>query len=274
MGRVQQINQDSEFAPAITGAGSKLVVVDFFATWCGPCVRIAPFVDSLSTKYPNAVFLKVDVDKCKSVAQACGIRAMPTFQFFKNGAKIDDMTGADPAGLERKVQAHIGSGGSSFEGAGHVLGGASSSGQAGAAAATKSPVPGFYSLAPVIPTNGVQILNALGSEYHAILDDNETAIESDADQQLIISLRFNQGVNVHSLQFKAPADGRAPKTIRLYANRLAALSFDDTDSAPPRRAKSSSSPFHLRQEQLKLIGATVRGSDLSKLAETDHDHKH
>ncbi|KJE96049.1 thioredoxin [Capsaspora owczarzaki ATCC 30864] len=231
MGRVQQINQDSEFAPAITGAGSKLVVVDFFATWCGPCVRIAPFVDSLSTKYPNAVFLKVDVDKCKSVAQACGIRAMPTFQFFKNGAKIDDMTGADPAGLERKVQAHIGSGGSSFEGAGH------------------------YSLAPVIPTNGVQILNALGSEYHAILDDNETAIESDADQQLIISLRFNQGVNVHSLQFKAPADGRAPKTIRLYANRLAALSFDDTDSAPPRRAKSSSSPFRSTSSRtLKTFG--------------------
>ena len=46
-------------------AGDKLVLVDFFATWCGPCKMVAPAIEKLSSTYPNAVFLKVDVDQCQ-----------------------------------------------------------------------------------------------------------------------------------------------------------------------------------------------------------------
>lgn len=56
------------------------IVVDFSATWCGPCKMISPFFEELSLKYPNLVFLKVDVDACQGVAAECGIAAMPTFQ--------------------------------------------------------------------------------------------------------------------------------------------------------------------------------------------------
>ncbi|CAF1617515.1 unnamed protein product, partial [Didymodactylos carnosus] len=63
----------------LTNAGEKLVLVDFFATWCGPCKMIAPAIDNLSTQHPHSVFLKVDVDKCQTEAQENNITAMPTF---------------------------------------------------------------------------------------------------------------------------------------------------------------------------------------------------
>ncbi|KAB0352993.1 hypothetical protein FD754_017850 [Muntiacus muntjak] len=53
------------FQEALNSAGDKLVVVDFSATWCGPCKMIKPFFHSLSEKYSNVVFLEVDVDDCQ-----------------------------------------------------------------------------------------------------------------------------------------------------------------------------------------------------------------
>lgn len=56
---------------------------------------IGPIFEQLSDQHPELEFAKVDVDEADDVAQACGIRAMPTFQFFKNGEKVDEMMGAD-----------------------------------------------------------------------------------------------------------------------------------------------------------------------------------
>lgn len=87
---------------------TKLVVVDFWATWCGPCHAIAPKVSQLALQFQHVSFAKVDVDALQSVAQQQGVTAMPTFQFFKGGSKIAEMKGADPAGLERLVREHQG----------------------------------------------------------------------------------------------------------------------------------------------------------------------
>lgn len=65
---------------------------------------IAPFFKQLSTKYPNVVFLKVDVDKCPGTTAAYRVSAMPTFIFFRNRAQLDMMRGADKNTLESKVQ--------------------------------------------------------------------------------------------------------------------------------------------------------------------------
>jgi thioredoxin len=100
---VQVLHDDSEFLPALQGAGDKLVVADFTASWCGPCRQIAPFYEQLPTKYPDAVFLKIDVDECADTAQSQEVQAMPTFIFYRNCAKLDTMRGANPTALEEKV---------------------------------------------------------------------------------------------------------------------------------------------------------------------------
>ena len=60
---------------------NKVVVVDFTAAWCGPCKMVAPKFEEFSKQYTGATFVKVDVDELQSVAEAAGIRAMPTVCF-------------------------------------------------------------------------------------------------------------------------------------------------------------------------------------------------
>ncbi|XP_028832442.1 thioredoxin-like [Denticeps clupeoides] len=96
-------DQDS-FDKALAEAGSKLVVVDFTATWCGPCQSIAPFFKSLSQDHEDVVFLKVDVDDAQDVAQSCEIKCMPTFHFYKEGKKVDEFSGSNQAKLEDMIK--------------------------------------------------------------------------------------------------------------------------------------------------------------------------
>ncbi|KAK9916048.1 hypothetical protein WJX75_007778 [Coccomyxa subellipsoidea] len=102
-GNVHVVETKLEWDQKLKEAGSKPVIVDFTATWCGPCRIIAPVFEELSTKYPSIVFLKVDVDKNEAVAGACGISAMPTFQVYKEGKKIHEMVGASKENLENLV---------------------------------------------------------------------------------------------------------------------------------------------------------------------------
>uniref|UniRef100_A0A2R8ZY04 Thioredoxin domain-containing protein n=1 Tax=Pan paniscus TaxID=9597 RepID=A0A2R8ZY04_PANPA len=76
---------------ALDATGDKLVVVDFSATWCGPCKMI------------NVVFLEVDVDDCQDVASECEAECMPTFQCFKKGQKVGEFSGAHKEKLEATI---------------------------------------------------------------------------------------------------------------------------------------------------------------------------
>jgi len=70
---------------------------------CGPCQNVAPHYETMSKENPNVIFVKVDVDAQESIAGRCGVRAMPTFQFFKDGNKVGEVMGADVAALKAKV---------------------------------------------------------------------------------------------------------------------------------------------------------------------------
>lgn len=61
------------------------VLLDFYADWCGPCNRIAPWFVDMSARYPDIVFLKVNVDEAEELSNAFQINALPTFVFVKNG---------------------------------------------------------------------------------------------------------------------------------------------------------------------------------------------
>ncbi|KAM7165842.1 thioredoxin domain-containing protein 8-like isoform 1-T1 [Macrochelys suwanniensis] len=85
-------------------AGSKLVVVDFSAKWCGPCKAISPVIHDLAVRYDNVMFCSVDIDRAEDVANSCKIVAMPTFQMFKKMEKIFEITGTDIRKLETKIE--------------------------------------------------------------------------------------------------------------------------------------------------------------------------
>ncbi|XP_067442002.1 thioredoxin-like [Thunnus thynnus] len=103
---VKEVKDLDEFRLLLKEAGTKLVVVDFTATWCGPCRMIGPEFVKLSEKPENSnvVFLKVDVDKAPDVSSSCGIKCMPTFHFYKNGEKVYEFSGADLQTLTKKVE--------------------------------------------------------------------------------------------------------------------------------------------------------------------------
>ena len=79
------------------------MVVDFYATWCGPCRMIAPKVEEMEKEFSNVMFLKVDVDENDETSEKYEVQAMPTFMFFKNGKKVDSFAGANEAKLRTKI---------------------------------------------------------------------------------------------------------------------------------------------------------------------------
>ena len=87
----------------------KLVMVDFWAEWCGPCRMVGPHVDALATEYEGkAVVGKVNVDHNPSIAAKFGVRNIPTIVFLKNGEVVDKVVGAQPKEtLAEKLDANI-----------------------------------------------------------------------------------------------------------------------------------------------------------------------
>ncbi|KAE8137370.1 thioredoxin-like protein [Aspergillus pseudotamarii] len=105
-GTVSPLNSLDEFHNLINSG--EVVIIDFWATWCGPCRAISPVFEKLASepKFSSIKFVKVDVDQQEDIAQEVGIRAMPTFMAFKNGNKIDELVGANPGDLAKLVERH------------------------------------------------------------------------------------------------------------------------------------------------------------------------
>jgi thioredoxin 1 len=85
-----------------------LTVVDFWATWCGPCRMIAPIMEQIATEYDGKVKVtKLDVDANIKTATRFNVRSIPTILFFKDGKLVDQIVGAVPkATIENKLQQH------------------------------------------------------------------------------------------------------------------------------------------------------------------------
>ena len=88
-----------------TIAGNDMVLVDFWASWCGPCRAFAPTFKAASDKHPDVVFAKVDTEAEQELAAAAQIRSIPTLMAFKNGQLLFNQAGAlPPAALEDLIQ--------------------------------------------------------------------------------------------------------------------------------------------------------------------------
>lgn len=208
MSRVKVIGSDSDFVPAVLAAGDKLVVIDFHAKWCGPCKQIAPVYEQLSNKYTDIVFLKVDVDVCKETSERFNIEAMPTFFFVRNQQPLGQVRGADPQKLIAKIQ--------------ELTKGNEASGSG-----AEEEVPGYADLHQFLVSAGCNCLNESDENTHKnVFTDDAKYLESDCDEQLMLTITFNQPVKVHSLKIRAPADGTAPKTVKIFMNQPNEVDFD------------------------------------------------
>ena len=87
---------DADFATQVEGS-TGLTVVDFWATWCGPCRMIAPILDQLAVEFEGKVKVtKLDVDNNQQTTVKFNVRSIPTLLFFKDGKLVDQVVGAVP----------------------------------------------------------------------------------------------------------------------------------------------------------------------------------
>ena len=98
---------DANFEQEVEKANG-LTVVDFWATWCGPCRMIAPILDQLAQEYAGKVKVaKLDVDQNIRTASRFNVRSIPMLLFFKDGKVVDQIVGAVPRNqIESKFQQH------------------------------------------------------------------------------------------------------------------------------------------------------------------------
>ena len=91
------------------GSHQGLAVVDFWATWCGPCHMIAPLIEQIADEYDGKVKVgKVDVDANQRTAMRFGVRSIPSVLLFKDGELVETVLGAVPkAHLVEKIEAHL-----------------------------------------------------------------------------------------------------------------------------------------------------------------------
>ena len=74
----------------------KTEVIDFWATWCGPCKLMNPILDEVEKEYPNLAITRVDIDSVKDMVEQYNIQSVPTYVILKDGKEVDRIIGAKP----------------------------------------------------------------------------------------------------------------------------------------------------------------------------------
>ncbi|XP_037929484.1 thioredoxin-2-like isoform X1 [Teleopsis dalmanni] len=99
------VKNKTDFDQQLEDAGDKLVVVDFFAVWCGPCKMISPKLEELAKEHSEkVVVIKVDVDECEEIAMEYNVSSMPTFLFIKNKQVKEQFAGANAEKLASYIE--------------------------------------------------------------------------------------------------------------------------------------------------------------------------
>ncbi|KAF9094150.1 hypothetical protein BGX29_007684 [Mortierella sp. GBA35] len=108
---VQEVTNQDYFHEILDKAAtsSQLVVVDVVVSWNPPCKTMTPILEKFSNTYSNVVFVKVDIETCPDFEEFSKVATIPTFFFYQNKTKVDEVLGAHHLALEKLIQQHGGS---------------------------------------------------------------------------------------------------------------------------------------------------------------------
>jgi thioredoxin 1 len=88
---------DAEFeVEVIKASNNKLVLVDFWAPWCGPCVAMAPTLNEIAAEMPEIEIIKINIDESQAYAKQFGVRSIPNLLLFKKGEVVSNIVGLQP----------------------------------------------------------------------------------------------------------------------------------------------------------------------------------
>ncbi|KAG6040026.1 hypothetical protein E4U41_001646 [Claviceps citrina] len=233
---------------------SKIVVADFFATWCQPCQQIAPVYETLAKvlSRPSVTFVKIDIDQNQALAEEHRISSVPAFILFQDGKVTQTVKGAKPVELRRIIQqlvAEVDSLGGSGSGSGGGGGGGG-----GDASWFGAEIPrGYGDITDQIETRNCELLNAEedagpvrvlfeSSKPEALNKGKKGSVkdfvQSGADDQLLLFVPFQGSVKLHTLQITSvPEAGQdtvsRPEVLHLYINRPQNMDFSEADDTEP-----------------------------------------
>lgn len=250
MSKTVKISSAAQFSSLLQS--SKIVVVDFYADWCGPCKAVAPIFEQLSATLSreNVVsFAKVDTENQKDIAQAYTITSLPTFIVFRNGKVAEKVQGADP----RKLQAIVTKLSDEVANIANKDGEASGSAGGGSGEIWRgAALPrGYTDITAQVEIQRCELLNVdsetggvrilLESSKPSALSGTKSTkkdwVESDTDEQLMLFLPFQSMLKLHTLQITSlpPTDDdddeapTRPRTIKLFSNKPHNLGFDEAE---------------------------------------------
>eukprot|EP01121_Diplochlamys_sp_Union-15-3_P003499 TRINITY_DN1339_c0_g3_i1.p1 TRINITY_DN1339_c0_g3~~TRINITY_DN1339_c0_g3_i1.p1 ORF type:complete len:285 (+),score=54.59 TRINITY_DN1339_c0_g3_i1:40-894(+) len=205
---VTDIVDDGSFLKAIKKSSDDKtkVVVDFTATWCGPCKVVAPVFKQLAAQHSSTItFLSVDIDKCKGVAVGLNIRSIPTFHFYFAGLFIKETKGADVEKLKEDINNFASQ---TEEELNQLIDQKNNENAEG-------------DLSRHIDFGASECLNDMKDHpYLNIFKADNSFVKSHADEQLLMNLTFKRQLQIKTLKFVAPSDGSGPKKLKLFVNRL------------------------------------------------------
>ncbi|XVE75174.1 hypothetical protein DITRI_Ditri12bG0074500 [Diplodiscus trichospermus] len=106
--RIVEIQSKSQWRAKLEASkqSNAMLVIDFKATWCGPCKYMEPTIEEYATIYADVQFIKIDVDILEDVAREFNVEAMPTFVFVKKGKEVERLVGAKKAELQKMIEKH------------------------------------------------------------------------------------------------------------------------------------------------------------------------
>ncbi|KAK0393934.1 hypothetical protein QR680_000478 [Steinernema hermaphroditum] len=104
---VKRPETKTEFDAILEEAGDSLVIVDFFATWCGPCKLMTPKFHKMSDEFTNATFVMIDVDEQDDICEDYEIKVMPTFVFVKSKKQIHVVEGNVVDELRKAIEENL-----------------------------------------------------------------------------------------------------------------------------------------------------------------------